>query len=187
MFESNMNHRFLKLTVLLLAVFAVAQAGPIGFTGPYDPSLWSLSNPVGGSVDSSGAPASVTITGGNGGSAGTTSWTIGAPAGGTVSFDWSYVSYDVDGPFFDPAGYLVNGSPTQLSNNGGSASQSGSTSFSVAPGDIFGFYVYTTDGVLGPGALTPSNFSAPDSLPEPATWLLVGIPLVLVGLRRRLA
>ncbi len=181
-------NKFLKLTVLFLAVVALAQADQIGFAGLYDPSLWTLSNPVGGSVDTSGAPGSVLITGGDSGpGGGTTSWTIAAPASGLVSFDWSYLTYDGMGPGWDPAGWILNGGTTQLTDSGGANSQSGSTSFGVVAGDTFGFYVYTIDGIMGPGTITPSNFSAPDGagVPEPATLLLVGVPLVLAGLRRR--
>lgn len=166
--------KFLKLTVLFLAVVALAQAGQVGFAGLYDPSLWSLSNPVGGSVNTGGAPTSVTIVGGNSGTGGWTTWTIAAPASGLVSFDWSYLTYDVDGPPFDPAGWMLNGAPTQLSDNSGGSSQSGSTSFSVATGDTFGFYVHSGDGLFGPGTITPSNFSAPDTgvpEPRPCCWL----------------
>ena len=181
---------FLKLTVLFLAVVALAQANLVGFTGPYDPSQWTLSNnpvSVGGSVDTSGAPSSVALTGGNSNVAGYTTWTIAAPAPGTVSFNWSYEAHDIAGPYYDPAGWILNGGPTQVTANYGPNSQSGSTSFSVIAGDTFGFYVYTLDGGFGPGIITPSNFSAPDSVPEPATLLLVGGPLILAGLRRRRA
>lgn len=185
--------KFTKLFVLFLGVVALAQADLIGFSGAYDPANWTLSNVpvnlggiVGGSVDTSGAPASIVLRGGNNGlyNVGWTTWTIAAPASGLVSFDWSYLSYDGWGPAWDPAGWVLNGAYTQLSG-GGANSQSGSASFSVTAGDTFGFYVRTYDGLDGGGTITPSNFSAPT--PEPATLLLVGGPLVLAGLRRRRA
>ena len=186
--------KFSKLFVLFLGFVALAQADLIGFTGPYDPANWTLSNDpvnlggiVGGSVNTSGAPASIVLTGGNNGlnNVGWTTWSIVAPDSGLVSFDWSYLTTDGWGPAWDPAGWVLNGARTQLSSSIGGMSQSGSTSFSVTAGDTFGFYVRTYDGLDGGGTITPSNFSAPT--PEPATLLLVGGPLVLAGLRRRRA
>ena len=80
-------------------------------------------------------------------------------AGATVSFDWSFNSGDVDGAFFDP-GFYINGNLVgQLTDDNGSNNQSGSFSFDCAGGDAIGFAVITTDGILGAGYLTITNFT----------------------------
>jgi hypothetical protein len=178
------------LAILLAGVAPFARAGVLGFTGPYDPSQWTLTNnppQTGGSVNTSGAPSSVTIIGGDNGVKGLTTWTIIMPGSGLVSFDWSYVTTDSDGPFYDPAGFTVNGAHTKLTDDDGANSQSGSWSgLGLNAGDQFSFWVYTLDGIYGPGSLTISNFQAPgEAIPEPATLLLVGVPLAVGAFRRR--
>ncbi|MGQ0639063.1 MAG: DUF7450 family protein, partial [Nitrososphaerota archaeon] len=70
---------------------------------------------------------------------------------------WDYQSFDVDGPFFDPALFLVNGVSVQLTNNFGPTAQSGTTTVTVATGDVFGFRIHTVDNIFGRGAFTSIN------------------------------
>jgi hypothetical protein len=111
------------------------------FAGDYAPANWTQSIQPDGSIDTSNAPASITLSGANDDSGGSknTDFTIAAPFGGTVSFDWAYSSEDRDGPRYDPFGYLLNGDFTQLIVDGGGQVQSGSASFSVLAGAVFGF------------------------------------------------
>jgi hypothetical protein len=149
-----------------------------GFQDAYDPINWTLTNSnADGFVDTSGAPASISLTGGDNGSgsSGTTDYTTTAAAAGTVTFDWNYSTND--GPFFDPFGYLLNGSFIQVTDDGGGLVQNGTSTFNVLAGDSFGFRIATTDNIFGPGSVTISNFSAP--IPEPSTVLSL---LVLGGL-----
>jgi hypothetical protein len=156
------------------------------FAGVYAPANWTFaSDPAlgDGSVDTSGAPASITITGsdndGSSGFTGTvnTDYTIAAVLAGPVSFHWSYLSTDSD--FFDGFGYLLNGSFTQLADNGSQGS--GFTQFNVLAGDTFGFRVFAADNCCDPGIATISNFSAP--VPGPLPLLGVGAAF---GYSRRL-
>jgi len=151
------------------------------FAGVYAPANWTFtSDPAlgDGSVDTSAAPASITITGSdNGNSTGfrnnvNTDFTIAAAASGPVSFNWSYSADDVD--FYDGFGYLLNGSFTQIADNGSQGS--GFSQFNVLTGDTFGFRVFSFDNILEPGIATISNFSAPDSAPAPVPG-----PLPLFG------
>jgi hypothetical protein len=125
-------------------------------------------------VDTSGAPASITITGSdNGGFSGffgnvNTDYTIAAGLAGPVSFDWSYSSSDCCN--YDGFGYLLNGNFTQLAQN--DSQGSGSTQFNVLAGDTFGFRVFALDNAGSPGVATISNFSAP--VPGPLPLLGVG-------------
>lgn len=154
--------------------------------GVYAPDNWTFTSVPAlgdGSVDTSGAPASITITGSDNGNSSeffsnvNTDYTIAAAASGPVSFDWSYSSTDPD--FLDGFGYLLNGSFTQLADN--SSQGSGSTQFNVLGGDTFGFRVFATDNDFGPGVATISNFSAP--VPGPLPLLGVGAAF---GYSRRL-
>jgi hypothetical protein len=87
---------------------------------------------------------------------GATDYTIAAVADGTLSFDWSYSTLEVD-PVFDPFLFLLNGN-TQLSDNDGGSTQSGSFSTSLLSGETFGFQIATSDNLFGAANVTISNF-----------------------------
>ncbi|NCT43332.1 MAG: PEP-CTERM sorting domain-containing protein [Microcystis aeruginosa G11-09] len=169
------------VSLTLAAASSASAATVFGFQTPYAPINWTLTNNnADGSVNTSGAPTSISLTGGNNGSnaPGTTDYTTTAAAAGTVTFDWDYSTND--GPFFDPFGYLLNGSFSFLAGSG----QSGTSTFNVLAGDSFGFRIATTDNCCGRGSVTISNFSAPGPMaptpvPEPSTVLSL---LVLGGL-----
>ena len=154
---------------------AAASSASAAFQGPYAPINWTLTNSnADGFVDTTGAPASISLTGGDNdsGDPGTTDYTTTAAAAGTVTFDWNYSSSD--DPGWDGFGYLLNGSFSFLADSSG---QNGTSTFNVLAGDSFGFRIFTEDNDLGPGSVTISNFSAP--IPEPSTVLSL---LVLGGL-----
>jgi hypothetical protein len=161
---------------LTLAAASGASAATVsGFQDAYDPINWTFTNSnADGFVNTGGAPASISLTGGDNGSGdpGTTDYTTTAAAAGTVTFDWNYSSSD--DPGWDGFGYLLNGSFSFLADSSG---QNGTSTFNVLAGDSFGFRIFTDDNRLGPGSVTISNFSAP--VPEPSTVLSL---LVLGGL-----
>jgi hypothetical protein len=177
--------RALRLVVPLAAgalMMGLPAAASAQFTGYYaHPWTFARTNPGSGAFWT-GSTSSLTITGHNAGGGGdTATYTIPALLGGLVSFNWSYSSTDTDD--YDRGGYIINGFKTVLANN---ASQgSGSGSFFVNTGDIFGFYVESADGNFGPGILSISNFVAP--VPEPATLTVIGLGLAAVARRRRKA
>ena len=152
-------------------LWVVVFASPVlaDFVGPYDVGNWDTtltgSPPGGGSlIDTSGAPASIEIVGGDLGCFGTPcnlDFTIAAVASGFVSFDWGYETTDFDGPSHEHFGFLLNGFFTQVSDDGGGISQSGSEAFAVSLSDVFGFRLDCTDCVAGPAFVTISSFSAP--------------------------
>ncbi len=173
----------LLAVVGLVTVYGTAKASPIGFSGPYSPGNWTLTNTnADGSVDWSGAPASTMILGGDNFSfaPGTTDLTNTARASGAVSFDWSYST--IDAPGWDGFGVLLNGAYTEIANANG---QSGSYSFNVSGGDTFGFRIRTDDNFGGRGIATVTNFDAPT--PEPMSLLVFGGLTVagIAGYRRR--
>jgi len=175
------------VSLTLAAASSASAATVFGFQTPYAPINWTFTNSnADGSVNTGGAPASISLTGGNDGSGvpGTTDYTTTAAAAGTVTFDWNYST--ADDPFFDPFGYLLNGSFTQVTNDGGGVVQNGTSTFNVLAGDSFGFRIATSENNFGRASVTISNFSAPGpmappptSVPEPSTVLSL---LVLGGL-----
>lgn len=161
------------------------------FAGDYAPGNWTQSIGGDGSIDTSGAPSSIILNGSNDGSGGqNTDFTIAAPTAGTVSFDWNFST--ADGAAYDPFGYLLNGAFTQLTNGAGAQTQSGSASFSVLSGDVFGFRQNSFDSIFGRASTTISNFNgptaaAPASVPGPLPILGVGAAFAYSRrLRRRI-
>lgn len=203
--------------VLLYAISAAGLLGfslpaSAAFSGYYGvPGSWTLTNSCaspsecGTGTYTSGAPASVTVIGSDVIGAGAadpfssrTSFTIIAGGAGLVHFDWSYVTLDegdpfsippIPGAFFDPAGYMLNGTPVRLTDTAGAASQGGSLDFSVVAGDVFGFYVESIDNRGGAAMITISNFRAPlpppGPLPEPYSIALLALGLVGVAASRK--
>jgi hypothetical protein len=154
------------------------------FAGSYAPANWTQSIQGDGSIDTSGAPATIVLnSAGDSNGNQNTDFTITAPAPGTVSFDWNFTTSD-NRPFWDPFGYLLNGSFTKLTNDNGDQSQIGSISFSVLTGDVFGFRQNSLDSIFGRASTTISNFNGPLP-PVPGPLPLLGIGTAF-GWSRRL-
>jgi hypothetical protein len=169
------------VSLTLAAASGASAATVFGFQDAYDPINWTFTNSnADGFVNTGGAPASISLTGGNNGSggSGTTDYTTTAAAAGTVTFNWNYSTADYSA-FWDRFGYLLNGSFTQVTNDGGGVFQNGTSTFNVLAGDSFGFRIFTRDNLFGRASVTISNFSAPAPVPEPSTVLSL---LVLGGL-----
>lgn len=153
---------------------AARAADIMGFTGPYAPANWTLENfNADGSVDTSNAPNSIELRGGDNGSDdfGFTIYQVTAAETGTVMFDWNYETFDTSGPATDVWGYVLNGEFFQLSADFGSNTQNGTFMFAVTAGDTFGFEIDTADNLGGFAQVTIANFKAPVPIPEPFTIL----------------
>lgn len=193
--------RFVARTIFLVAVVLVPvtlTAGPIFFTGQFDPILGEVRVRGGdGWLDSTGAPLSLTLFGSDQGIGGRILTTIGwdvTSADSDLRFLWRYETLDVFGRAWrDVAGYfrgIPNGSGgwnwvlTQLSSNSGPSVQSGWVKgISINPGERFGFWILSRDNDDGRASLTIYT-------PEPATAALGGLGLGVVALiaaRRRRA
>jgi len=151
------------------------------FIGPYALANFTLTNtnlnpadvlPADGSAEVTPGGGSLILSGSNTGSGlmpgATTYLTIASRGAGTVSFSWSWSSIDI--PQFDSGGYILNSAFNKLADTDGA---SGSTTFPVSLGQVFGFGVQTIDNMGEPGILTISNFSAPvaaSAVPEPGTF-----------------
>jgi hypothetical protein len=101
-----------------------------------------------------------------------TTYTATALSDQTFNLNWVYHTED-DDPSFDPAGYVINGVFTQLTNDAGPNDQSGSFAVSVLTNDVYGIYVFSTDSCCGRAdiAVTSSETPLPATLPLFATGL----------------
>ena len=182
----------ISLTALALSSALLFAAPALAdFSDTYDPSKWTATTSGDGVINTSGAPGSIFMTSSNaGGGSSNQDFTIFLPGNGVIMFDWDYFTNDVDGPNWDPFGYLLNGSFVQLTTN---AIQFGSVSINVNNGDDFGFRAHSVDSILGAATTVISNFSGPlysgtQTTPEPSTMILLGSGLVgLIGYRMKKA
>ncbi len=126
-------------------------------------------------------PTEIFVTGGNIGVMGETKWMGVAPATGTLSFDWAYLSSDSG--CFDTGFMSLNGSVFTLACNT-SAPTGGFVQISANAGDIFCFGVWSADGIFGPGTLEVSNFIF-KKIPAPGSLALIGAAGLLAVRRRR--
>jgi hypothetical protein len=171
MTQTNLGTK-LSVSALVSAALifgAAMEAKAAGFSGNYAPSNWSLTNAnTNGFVNTTAAPGSITLVGGDGGGSGSgsTLYKIAAPSTGSISFNWNYGTNDWSAGY-DPFGFSLNGNFTTLTNSG-LKSQSGSYTTTLNSGDIFGFQVNTVDNVVGAGYVTISEFNAPKAVPVPA-------------------
>jgi hypothetical protein len=171
----------IKTAVAVAAVAALAGTSYGQFSGVYAPGNWTFNaNGGGGSVNWAGAPGIMDLTGDDTALGPfDTDLTIMVPAAGTLAFSWLYTTIDTG--TYDSAYYLINGSPTFLSDNT-TPGATGLISVPVNAGDTIGFRVTTADGAFGPGVLTIRDFSAP--VPAPGSLALLGAG-GLVAMRRR--
>jgi hypothetical protein len=164
-------------TTLSLGAFAATPAHAVGFSGSYNPGNFTLTNTnSNGSVNTSGAPNSIVLTGSdnNSLSTGNLDYFATAVAAGTFSFDWNYTTSDAT--FYDPFSVLINGVAMILTNNStATTSQSSTYATTVSLGDTIGWQVSTIDNTSGAPNVTISNFSAPaasTAVPEP--FMIIG-------------
>lgn len=135
------------------------------FAGAYAPSTWTETNVnSNGSVDTAGAPNSISITGPDSGSVNSyTEFSNLARQRGIYSFKWSYTTIDVDGPRFDFPEFVINGNAQlfQGFNLVGANSQNGDGTYTLNDGDSFAFRVFSTDGFLGAATVIIFDFLYP--------------------------
>ena len=179
------------IAACVIALAGTAQASPtfLDFTGPFAAGNWTFGTTDDGSVDTTGAPASIVLTGGDSGSGddSTTDFTIHVGQDTLISFSWSYETED-DDAFWDPFGYLLGAGPgsllfTQLTADGSADPQSGVASVFVQFGETFGFRGFSIGSDFGAGTTTIGEFRA--AVPEPSALALVSLALLAGAIVRR--
>lgn len=159
------------------------------FVGVYAPANWTESHtPITdvGVITTTGAPLSVSIESSNGGNTGLHSviWTVTVLASGDITFDWNYITTDVDGSAFDYPQYAINGViigdiPGFVS--GGANSQSGSCTIAITAGQTFSLLMTASDDVLGSATTVFSNFTGPGVAPGTIYWYTVATGGTTIG------
>ena len=140
------------------------------------------------------AVADIVVVGSNDGSGNpstSASAATAAPGAGTISFNWNYQTTDF-AALYDPAGYFLNNSANtfQITDDLGANSQSGSSSFAVTAGQLYGFYVFSTDNFVGAATLTVLGdplftVANPNAVPEPGSLALLGLGLLGLAVVRK--
>jgi len=164
-----------------LSAVSTSSGTVAGFTDYYAPGNWTVSHsPVTdiGSVNTSGAPNSISVTSSDGGNYGAHSvfFSIVVPASGNVSFNWNYTTTDVDGAAFDLPQYAIDGTiigNVSGFNPNGANSQSGTATISLTAGQTFSFVMTAMDDILGAATTIFSNFIAPAPAGANIVWYTV--------------
>jgi uncharacterized protein YhjY with autotransporter beta-barrel domain len=146
-----------------------------GFSGLFAPSNWTLTNQnANGFVNSSLAPASISITGGDNQSfqPGSTQFKINTPISGSYSFKWIYTTKDV-GSVYDPFYFIKNNQSIQLTSDNGGLSQVGTYTFNADTSDQFGYEIKTVDNIVGASTVYIVDFSNPLKVQKPNNQLQI--------------
>ncbi|WP_156115561.1 T9SS type A sorting domain-containing protein [Psychroserpens sp. Hel_I_66] len=136
------------------AAAIVGSFATVGFVGDFAPANWTIDT---GATDGSVSITEtlMTVTGSDNGSSDDVIATATCPESGAYSFDWSFNATDAFGAGYD-AGFYVNGVlAIELADD----NDSGTISVNCVAGDVIGFGVSTTDGILGAGTLSVTNFT----------------------------
>lgn len=185
-----MKHVWMGLAAAAALAWGPVQANPVvGFTGDFAPANWTTVVGTNGALPSMDASfLSITSPQPDEPDDSETKITILVSKLVRISFSWTYTTSDDSGdPFFDPFGVVTENGLTQLSADGGALSQSGTASFIVAAGELFGFYAQAINGDFGSATTRVGNFRV-DEIPEPATLLLMAAAMAAaVSARRRQA
>jgi len=147
--------------ILLSGLFLTGTQATAQFSGAFAPANWSLTNTSVGSdasVNTTGAPASITFTGNDsnfGDCCGLyDDYTVNIPAncggGGIITFNYNFNQPDIE-EFY----YVVNGAATFVTG----LTQSGSVTANVIAGGTFAFRILSDDDCCGGGVLTVTNFT----------------------------
>jgi len=166
---------FTGALLLGLAMVSAASAGNI--ITPILSNFDLINTSANGTAVIAPGGLSFVLTGGNTGSglSGSTDFTAIASTSGLVQFQYSYASLDTPGA--DSAGYLLDNDQIQLADTDGT---SGTASFSVSTGQLYGWWVDTEDNTGEAGILTVIFSPALASVPEPESVALAVIGLAVL-------
>lgn len=164
---------------LLLIGMALSTMAHAQFSGAYAPANWTTTHyntasstaTAFGSVNTSGAPASIEIIGPDGGTNAYANirYSIVISQAGTVSFSYAINNTDRDGPTLD---YFFWGKNSTMIDSV-TVSGSGTVSVPVSAGQTFVMGVSAGDDQLGPVFATISNFTVSTAVPVKGTDLAI--------------
>ena len=173
------------------AALAVGAAALAGWSGGAH-AAYTFYNDDGGNGSLSGSYPAFTITGSDDGSGidDTAFYVQTYASATTVTFTWQYESFDTGGSVYDPAGWILDGTETQLSTDGGpGTNSSGTFTVAVGAGQTFGWYVHSIDSTGGAGLLAVNQDLPPPpppvSEPQDAALMLAGLAALFAAARRR--
>jgi hypothetical protein len=178
------------ISMKTLAMGAVLAAASLAMAQPANAAFTLVNDNLGDGFVTGAAPHFDLFGSDNGSGPNTTAYFDTSAVDQILHVDYVYSTVDCCGAFFDPGGYFLNLDQFQLSPTDPSSppgvGSSGSFNFVLHAGDIYGFYIFTPDGVFGRGDIA---VTLSPGVPEPASWALMigGFGLAGVALRRRRA
>ncbi len=151
-------------SILTLFFAILAFSAFANFSGNYDPANWTETHSLDcddGFVELS-APSSIALTSSDNYACGGSSffgYSIPLTACGTISFNWEFNEQCYGDSRF---GYSVNGVAHQLTNDFGGTDQYGFAVANVSVGDVFSFYIYSTNyNMCSAGYCAIGSFNGP--------------------------
>jgi hypothetical protein len=185
----------LVAAVVAIGSPAIASSVPnFGFAGDYAPSKWSptTSAPNYAGALVMGSEGAMLYSFASKNTTRAAELTAVATASGPVSFDWNFI-VGLGRPHRGVAefGYTINGNRTMLASN---LSATGTASFAVNTGDVFGWYTFASSpsGYFGTSSAI-HGLQAPvpaPATPTPGPLALLGVAAMFKAsrrLRRRIA
>ena len=166
------RHQAIIAAITLMSAVSLASSAKAAFV---------LNNSNGGDGYVTSIPGGFDLFGGNNGAGNNfTTYLNTSPSAQSFTFNWTYTTNDCCGAHWDPAGYVINDVPTQLTANvygpQGTGNASGVITLNVGAGQDYGFYVYTVDGFLGRGDIAVTS-----GVPEPSTWAMMILGFLGLG------
>jgi hypothetical protein len=150
-----------NLALVALAERPAAAVLVSGFDGAFGPANWTPSANT--TLDGSGAPGSLSITGIESGSNEEKFFSISIPLNSdqdSLSVLWNYSTEDLS-PAFDIFGYLVNETIfVSISDPFGDTTQSGDFRIALSPSDTFSFAIRSIDDTGGTASISLFGFQA---------------------------
>jgi len=161
------NFSFIKVLSMLLFLMLFSGLVNAQFSQKFAPNNWIYSTiTVGGdgSVDTTGAPASITLIGSDNGVGCCglyENYAITLTKTGTISFDYNMIQPDLDFGY-----YTINGSTTLIAN---STSNGTISNVAINAGEEFAFRIINNVNCCGRGIMTISNFTFTATSPDITT------------------
>jgi hypothetical protein len=159
------KRRIKKIALIASAFMFVGQASASAdFYGPFAPSAWTFSGDAAGN-SLTASQMEIISKDDNPGELSRGTYTISVPGNTiSISFDYYYVTDDVNGSYYDMAKYSIDGSLTNITtsvmNRNSGTTQSGTITLNNFSGNSFAIIQEAIDSRLGSATLQITNFYA---------------------------